>query len=330
MKILTGDNRPSWPATSAGASGSTNEQVVTGDEIDRTGRRALGHVAEQARGVRARVAGAEEPDHPRAEAPRARGGFHGRRHQRRSFASRRGCGHFRVDGRGDVARDAADIILGERGLRVLHRGILEGRRASGNMMKYLLMGTSSNFGNMFSMAAASVFLPFLPMLPTQILLNNFLYDLAQITIPDRQRRRELPAPSAALEHARDPRLHAVHRPGQLAVRFPHLLRAAARLSRSGGVVSHRLVRRVAGHPDPGALRHSHDGQPVPEPAEPWLTITTLTVVAVGVGLPATPIAAWLGFTILPGSYFAFLIPVTVAYLVMVDVAKRQLVRRLDM
>src|ERR1700674_5698781 len=83
----------------------------------------------------------------------------------------------------DVARDAADIILGQPSLRVLHRGILEGRRASGNMMKYLLMGTSSNFGNMFSMAAASVFLPFLPMLPTQILLNNFLYDLAQITIP---------------------------------------------------------------------------------------------------------------------------------------------------
>jgi Mg2+-importing ATPase len=71
-----------------------------------------------------------------------------------------------------------DLILGKPSLEVLHRGILEGRRASGNMMKYLLMGTSSNFGNMFSMAAASVFLPFLPMLPTQILLNNFLYDLA--------------------------------------------------------------------------------------------------------------------------------------------------------
>src|SRR5207247_9198595 len=83
----------------------------------------------------------------------------------------------------DVARDAAAVILGKPSLRVLHQGILEGRRASGNMMKYLLMGTSSNFGNMFSMAAASVFLPFLPMLPTQILLHNFLYDLAQVTIP---------------------------------------------------------------------------------------------------------------------------------------------------
>src|SRR6185312_12058022 len=83
----------------------------------------------------------------------------------------------------DVARDAADIILVKPGLAVLHAGILEGRKAFGNVMKYLLMGTSSNFGNMFSMAWASLLLPFLPMLPTQILLNNFLYDLAQITIP---------------------------------------------------------------------------------------------------------------------------------------------------
>src|SRR5262247_2612781 len=83
----------------------------------------------------------------------------------------------------DVAREAAAIILSRPGLDVLHRGIIEGRRASGNMMKYLLMGTSSNFGNVFSMAVASVFLPFLPMLPTQILLNNFLYDIAQIPIP---------------------------------------------------------------------------------------------------------------------------------------------------
>ena len=93
----------------------------------------------------------------------------------------------------DVARDAADIILGGPACDVLHRGIIEGRRASGNMMKYLLMGTSSNFGNMFSMAVASAFLPFLPMLPTQILLNSFLYDLAQITIPSDNVDREYSA-----------------------------------------------------------------------------------------------------------------------------------------
>ena len=73
----------------------------------------------------------------------------------------------------DVAREAADVVLVQPGLRVLHDGILQGRKASGNVMKYILMGTNSNFGNMFSMAGASLYLPLLPMLPTQILLNNF-------------------------------------------------------------------------------------------------------------------------------------------------------------
>ncbi len=83
----------------------------------------------------------------------------------------------------DVAKDAAKIILLEKDLSVLNDGIVEGRRSFANIMKYIIMGTSSNFGNMFSMAAASLFLPFLPMLPTQILLNNFLYDISQISIP---------------------------------------------------------------------------------------------------------------------------------------------------
>ena len=83
----------------------------------------------------------------------------------------------------DVAKDAAKIILLEKDLAVLNDGVIEGRRSFANIMKYIIMGTSSNFGNMFSMAAASLFLPFLPMLPTQILLNNFLYDASQISIP---------------------------------------------------------------------------------------------------------------------------------------------------
>lgn len=83
----------------------------------------------------------------------------------------------------EVAKDAAKIILLEKDLAVLNDGIMEGRRCFANIMKYIVMGTSSNFGNMFSMAAASLFLPFLPMLPTQILLNNFLYDVSQISIP---------------------------------------------------------------------------------------------------------------------------------------------------
>ena len=83
----------------------------------------------------------------------------------------------------DVAKDAAKIILLDKDLAVLNEGIVEGRRCFANIMKYIIMSTSSNFGNMFSMAAASLFLPFLPMLPTQILLNNFLYDLSQVAVP---------------------------------------------------------------------------------------------------------------------------------------------------
>jgi P-type Mg2+ transporter len=83
----------------------------------------------------------------------------------------------------DIAKESADIILLKNDLRVLNEGVLEGRRTFSNTMKYILMGTSSNFGNMFSVAGASLFLRFLPMLPIQILLNNLLYDLSESTIP---------------------------------------------------------------------------------------------------------------------------------------------------
>jgi P-type Mg2+ transporter len=83
----------------------------------------------------------------------------------------------------DIAKESADIILLKNDLRILNDGVLEGRRTFGNTMKYILMGTSSNFGNMFSVAGASLFLRFLPMLPIQILLNNLLYDVSESTIP---------------------------------------------------------------------------------------------------------------------------------------------------
>jgi len=83
----------------------------------------------------------------------------------------------------DVAKEAADIILTDKNLLILKDAVLEGRKTFGNTIKYIQMGLSSNFGNMFSVAAATVFLPFLPMLPIQILLNNFLYDFSQVTIP---------------------------------------------------------------------------------------------------------------------------------------------------
>jgi P-type Mg2+ transporter len=101
-----------------------------------------------------------------------------------------------VDSATDVAKDAADIILLERDLDVLADGVAEGRRIFANTIKYVLMGTSSNLGNMFSVTFAAAFLPFLPMLPYQILLNNLLYDTSQMTIPtDRVDEEQLARPS---------------------------------------------------------------------------------------------------------------------------------------
>jgi Mg2+-importing ATPase len=87
-----------------------------------------------------------------------------------------------VDNAVDVARESADIILSRNDLTVLAEGVLEGRKTFGNTMKYVMLGISSNFGNMFSVAGAALFLPFLPMLPVQILLNNLLYDISQSTV----------------------------------------------------------------------------------------------------------------------------------------------------
>ena len=139
-----------------------------------------------------------------------------------------------------MARDAADIILLEKRLSVLHDGVVEGRRSFGNVMKYVLMGTSSNFGNMLSMAGASLFLPFLPMLPPQILLNNFLYDLAQVTIPsDNVDETYLQKPQR-WNIAFIRRFMLLHRPDQLGLRLPDVLRDAA------GVPRRRRSSRPAG------------------------------------------------------------------------------------
>jgi Mg2+-importing ATPase len=90
---------------------------------------------------------------------------------------------FSVDSAVDIAKESADIILLEKSLMVLYQGVIEGRRVFGNLMKYLKMSASSNFGNMFSMLGASALLPFLPMAPVQILLNNLLYDFSQTAVP---------------------------------------------------------------------------------------------------------------------------------------------------
>ena len=127
-----------------------------------------------------------------------------------------------VDNAVDIAKESADIVLLKKDLRVLRDGILEGRRTFGNTMKYIMMGTSSNFGNMMSVAAASLFLPFLPLLPVQILLNNLLYDVSQSTLPTDAVDEEYVLAPKRWDLNFIKKFLLVFGPVRLAVRYPHL------------------------------------------------------------------------------------------------------------
>jgi Mg2+-importing ATPase len=173
-----------------------------------------------------------------------------------------------VDTAADVAKDAADIVLMAKDLGILADGVVEGRRIFANTIKYVLMGTSSNFGNMFSAAGASLLLKFLPMLPAQILLNNLLYDFSELTIPTDEVDEEMLGAAVGVGHPLHPPLHGLLRADQLSLRFPHLRSHDLALPRRADAVSLRLVRRVADHADARHLCHSHaQGALLPQPAQ---------------------------------------------------------------
>ena len=170
-----------------------------------------------------------------------------------------------VDSAVDVAKEAADMILLDQDLHVLHDGVLEGRRTFGNIMKYIMMGTSSNFGNMFSMAGAALFLPFLPMLPTQILLNNILYDLSEVPIPlDEVDAEELRKPRVLdMKFIRNFML--VIGPISSVFDFLTFYVMLTRTESQRNAVPNRLVCRVPVHPGAGNLHHPHPRQSVQKP-----------------------------------------------------------------
>jgi len=229
----------------------------------------------------------------------------------------------------DVAKDAAKIILLEKDLAVLNDGVMEGRRCFANIMKYIIMGTSSNFGNMFSMAAASLFLKFLPMLPTQILLNNFLYDTSQIAVPGDNV---------------DPAL--LHKPKRWQIAFIRqfmtiigpissiydfltfgillwMFHAAtnAPLFRTGWFVESLatqtlvvFVIRTAGNP----FRSRPSGQ---------LLMSVGAITVVGAVLPYTPLGPLLGFTPLPLSLLGAISLLALTYLILVQAVKTWFYRR---
>jgi Mg2+-importing ATPase len=325
LKILTGDNElvTRHICDQVGLDGT---QIVLGEEVEKMSDTALAHVAENTT-VFARVSPGQKNRILLALKHRRHVvGFLGDGINDAPSLHAADVG-ISVSTAVDVAKDAAEIILLERGLSVLHHGILEGRKAFGNVMKYLLMGTSSNFGNMFSMAGASLFLPFLPMLPTQILLNNFLYDLAQVTIP---------TDNVDETYIRKPQrwdIGIIRRfmltIGPISSLYDFLtFYAMLKIFRAGEPLFHTgwfveslatqtlvlFIIRTAGSP----LRS--------RPSVP-LTITTLLIVLIGLLLPFSPLAGVLGFVPLPPGFFVFLLGVVVTYLLLVEMVKRRLMRR---
>ncbi|MGZ4569896.1 MAG: magnesium-translocating P-type ATPase [Blastococcus sp.] len=228
-----------------------------------------------------------------------------------------------VDTATDVAKDAADVILLEKDLGVLADGVMAGRRIFANTIKYVLMGTSSNFGNMFSAAAASAVLPFLPMLPSQILLNNLLYDAGQLTIPtDHVDPEQLHAPSH-WDIASIRRFMLFF--GPISSLFDFLtfalmlgvFQASAGEFRAGWFAESLATQTLVIF----AIRTRRSPFTRSRPSRPLL-IACLTTVAVGAVLPQSALAGILGFTPLPTGFFLALAAMVLGYLVLIELAKR--------
>ena len=229
----------------------------------------------------------------------------------------------------NVAKDAAKIILLEKDLAVVNDGVLEGRRSFANIMKYIIMGTSSNFGNMFSMAAASLFLPFLPMLPSQILLNNFLYDVSQVSIP-----------SDNVDPA------VLRRPKRWQIGFiRQFMMIIGPISSIYDFLTFVVLLRVFHASTNESLFHSGwfveslatqtlvvfvirtAANPLKSRPSRQLLISVLAVVAVATLLPYTPLGRLLRFTPLPLSLLAAIAILAVTYLFLVQAVKSWFYRR---
>ena len=227
-----------------------------------------------------------------------------------------------VDSGTDVAKEAADVVLLDKDLGVLAEGVMEGRRIFGNTMKYVLMATSSNFGNMFSAAGASVFLSFLPMLPSQILLNNLLYNTGQLVIPTDRVDPEALARPAAWDMKFIRNFMAVFGPVSSIFDFLTfwvmlaLLNAGHTEFRTGWFVESIATQTLVIY----VIRTRRIPFFKSRPSIPMLLVPTGAALA-GAILPYTGVANLLGFTPLPTTFFLLLFGMVAAYLVLVELAK---------
>jgi Mg2+-importing ATPase len=235
-----------------------------------------------------------------------------------------------VDSAVDIAKESSDIILLENSLLVLEQGVLEGRRVFGNIIKYIKMAASSNFGNMFSVVGASAFLPFLPMLPIQVLTNNLLYDFSQTTIPtDEVDADWLIKPR---KWAIDKILRFILFIGPISSIFDYVTFFMMlyifncwqnpAMFHTGWFVESILTQTLIIH----VIRTNKI--PFIESWASWpLILTSVIIVAVGAWLTVSPLAKTLGFVSLPPMYWLYLAIILLGYAILTQVVKTWFIRR---
>ena len=330
VKILTGDN-PLISRKVCKAVGLSADPMLLGSDIEKMTAAELGAAAEKAT-LFARLSPA---------------------HKERVIRILRGNGHvvgflgdgindapalraadvgISVDTATDIAKESADLILLEKDLTVLGHGVIEGRKVFANIVKYIRMGASSNFGNMFSVLGASAFLPFLPMAPIQVLTNNLLYDFSQVPIPadavdDEQVARPRPWNIAEITRF-------ILFVGPISSIFDYTTffvmlwvfncwdPAHASLFQTGWFVESLMTQTLIIH-----VIRTNKTPFLGSRASRSLTLTTVSIMAFGIWLPYSPAASALGFTHLPRLYWPILMLTLLAYLSLTQIIKVWLLRK---
>lgn len=244
-----------------------------------------------------------------------------------------------VDSAVDIAKESADMILLEKSLLVLEAGVVEGRKVFANILKYVRMGASSNFGNMFSVLGGSAFIPFLPMAPIQILANNLLYDISQTAIPTDdvdEEQIQKPRPwdirqltrfivfigpcSSIFDYTTFFLMLYVF--GCWNVATPEAAAKSASLFQTGWFVESLLTQTLIIH----IIRTNKI--PFFQSRASWpLIVMSAVIVAIGIGLPFLPLGRYLGFSPLPPLYWPFLLATVLGYGVLTHSVKMWLLRR---
>jgi P-type Mg2+ transporter len=244
-----------------------------------------------------------------------------------------------VDTAVDIAKESADMILLEKSLLVLEAGVVEGRKVFANILKYVRMGASSNFGNMFSVLGASVFVPFLPMAPIQILANNLLYDISQTAIPTDDvdpEQVEKPRPwdmnqltrfivfigpcSSIFDYTTYFMMLYVFNCWDTST--PDAAAHSARLFQTGWFVESLLTQTLIIH----IIRTNKIPFLQSRPSWPLLVMSSV-IMAIGIAIPFTPLGTYLGFTAIPPLYWPLLVLSLLCYVVLTQVVKMWLLKQ---